>query len=419
MDYKLESSKLNAALTNNTLTREAANDFIDLLIKYDYSNKLKKKEIIELHNNIYRDIKSLCDKGFRPTIHQFTKLKICSSLLCMYYSGKEMYDYCVANNKLLTGLDSIWYNFQNIPIEMIDFILNYNTTVDKKYNMICNMRLYNYTTEYVEKVFDFYEKNVPDKELQIYFNKNFNVFTYEQAKRYIMFKYRTGNMYSGYLFFDIIWQFKNRREELLDVLMEAIEYNHKNNKDKTYNIYKYVDNIIFYERIYYKLNYSDKILLKILPYLTFYSLKKHMKHYNNISSSDMHKSFMEGKFLPKMFMIGNIQKFFEKHKIERYQINEDIVNFDFLKEFHEELSNFFKDFDYNFPERYDKYLIENIKMFVIIFRQLIVLFNTLTEQKIDISKYVYIINDTYERLSDKLKNKYKNDFNEFYRLIAN
>jgi hypothetical protein len=133
----------------------------------------------------------------------------------------------------------------------------------------------------------------------------------------------------------------------------------------------------------------------------------------------MHKCFLENNILPNIFSTQNIYEFLKKYDIKKYYNEDKINDIEFLKDFHEAIEIYFKDFEYDFPNRYDSELIKNIKTRIILARQLIMMFDLHTTQKIDLTTYIYKMIDQFEQLDDKIKTKYQNDFNEFYRLFAN
>jgi hypothetical protein len=431
MDFNTLRNNIFSKLNNNTLTRDEADEYIEVLIKKDkYPSDIKKNNLILYHNMIYNDVRDLCNNGFKLTIDQFLKIgksyigsfSGAGHLISDFCNGKEMYDYCVKNNVILENLEYCWYHIVNVPLEMIDFILNYNTSIDIKYNMLKHINHINYPTEYIEKLLTFYETNFSNVELKMCFDSS-NM-TFDQMKRYIWARYNKGKIHTGAWFFrckDILKK-EIEIDELFEVLLRAIEYNHDNNKIKKYEIYDYIDNIIFYSSstyCYNKYRYiPKKVLLKILPKISYFTMRDNFIHYENISSIEMHKQFIETKEIPKIFKMTVIYEFFEKNKIDTYVFDkkEDI---NFLNEFHEKIDSFFGNFNYIFPERYDRFLIKNINIYLIIVRQLIMMFNMYSNQKINISRYVEDINDKYEGLSIKLQNKYRNDFNRFLRILAN
>jgi hypothetical protein len=428
-------------LKNNTLTRTEADECIESMIKIDkneielWNGKIstQKRWKDNLTMKISGAVIKLCDNGFKLSIDQFIRLAKSNDMMNLYgpaykitdyYSGKEMYEYCVKKNKILNILGHWWRYFTNVPNEMIDFVINHNKSNNhQKYQVLQNLSLVHSNIGYIDKYLTFYENNMKNHEFRIYCDVN-NL-TYDLAKRYIAAKYRLGQIYGGVDFFHIINKFNEpkQQDELYNTLLEAIEHNHKNNKDNKYDIYTYIDNILFYGSkadCYNKdKNIPIKVLLRILPKMNYCSLRRNIFHYQNILSYDMHKCFLEHNILPKIFSTQNIYEFLKKYDIKKYYNEDKINDIEFLKDFHEAIEIYFKDFEYDFPIRYDSELIKNIKTRIILARQLIMMFDLHTTQKIDLTTYIYKMIDQFEQLDDKIKIKYQNDFNEFYRLFSN
>lgn len=437
-------------LKNNALTREEADNFITAMINldkdtyYSFNGKVstKKSDIHTIQTSVYHEIDRLCTSGFKLSIKQFIDLAKSSKeqtfysptyQITRYYSGKEMYEYCVQNNTILSYFTIIWGYFVDMPFEMIDFVINHNDeTLISKYLILKNLQFNTLSTEYIEKYLNFYEKNITNLEFKI--NTKLDNITYEQSKRYIKAQYSLGTIYGSAYFEEIVKKYNepNQIDELYDILLDAIEHNAKHNRVYTYNIYNYINNIILREirwtEIIEKKIISRsvmpkvKIIIRVLPKLGYFDLREHFEYYRDISSYDMHQKFLEQNELPEIFKISNMKKFFKKYKIRKYY-NEDKVNdLDFLKEFYEEILQYFKDFGYTFPNRYDSSFIRNIKTYLIVLRQLLMMFDLHTNQpnqKINTSTYLYKIMDRFEELNQVCKQKYLSDFNEFYRLFAN
>lgn len=435
---------------NNTLTREEVDNLIEHTIKldketnYHYNGKVmtKKPKIDMIKTKIYDIVYDLCTNGFKLSIKQFIDLAKSSKeqifyspayQITKYYSGKEIYEYCVQNNTILSYFTIIWGHFADVPNEMIDLIINHNDeTPISKYLILKNLQFNTLSTEYIEKYLDFYEKNITNLEFKI--NTKLDNITYEQSKRYIKAQYSLGTIYGGAYFEEIVKKYNepNQIDELYDILLDAIEHNAKHNRVYTYNIYNYISNIIFRKICCNKIVEKKviprnvipniKTIIRVLPKLGYFNLREHFEYYQDIPSYNMHQRFLELNKLPKIFSTHNMDKFFKKYKIKKYY-NEDKVNdLDFLKEFYEAIVEFFKDFGYQFPNRYDSSLIKSIKTNLVVLRQLLLMFDLHTNQpnqKIDTSTYIYKIMDRFEELNQICKQKYLKDFNEFYRLLVN
>jgi hypothetical protein len=64
MDFNTLRNNIFSKLNNNTLTRDEADEYIEVLIKKDkYPSDIKKNNLILYHNMIYNDVRDLCNNG--------------------------------------------------------------------------------------------------------------------------------------------------------------------------------------------------------------------------------------------------------------------------------------------------------------------------------------------------------------------
>jgi len=307
-----------------------------------------------------------------------------------------------------------------------------------------------HTTDNIETLLTFMEENSTKyyetykKTLSKYFKIDRTNITFEQAKRYIYLKYRLGRYYttnySGWRytnctdFVSMLSKFKGldieKKKELFNSLLDSIEYNKKNFKKGNYDIYNYLENIIFcyyngYKNIKidkrliinFDNNYYETITGSFIGKINNKQFIKYINVFKNISSSKLNKIFNQMEEIPIILKNENLNNLWEKYEMKQFKFYDNIDKNIFLKDFYEIIQQEFKKMtSFNFQKKYD---VNVFKAQLIIIRQWICLFNMYTENKINMANYINDINDMYDSLDNENKKKYGNYFSEFYWIFTN